>query len=274
MAVPYFPFTGEKYEPKMGLKPLRWENWLEIDEKYAACIARKRELFRTERETVLQVYPEANDFCLELHDHLKAHIAAVAPQLCTGDLKPTRGAQALADLSTWTQEDWCLVEPKDPSRLVAGAVCFPSRWSLKEKMGKSPERVHEPVPDFSKIQAPTKNFMEKLTPERPMWRLNWTIHDSDELFCPGPHASGKVLHAGNVLEECYLRVERQTLSRLPRTGAIVFSIRTHLNPLLEAIDTPEKRELLRLSLEGLPAETAAYRGMAPFFEELKEALTD
>ena len=273
MAVPYFPFSGEIYEPKMGLKPMRWENWLEIDDKYSACIARKTELLKTKRETVLQVYPEANDSCIELHEKLKIHLASTAPQIRIGDSKPTGGAEALAEISTWTQEDWCLVEPQAPFRLVAGAVCFPSRWSLKEKMGKSPEMVHAPVPDFSKIQAPTKNFIEKLTPERPMWRLNWTIHDSDELFCPGPHSSGKKLDRRNVIENCFLRVERQTLSRLPSTGAIAFSIRTHLNPLPEVIDTPEKKEMLRLSLEGLPEETASYRGMAPYFRELKEALT-
>lgn len=257
----------------MGIKPLRWENWIEIDEKYSSFLERKKQLLRNQRSTVLIVQPEAEEFCFELHEKLKTHLQAHAPQIDLGFAAPISGEAALAELSQWVQEDWCLLSPAAPYPLVAGAVCFPSRWSLADKMGKSPELVHAPVPDFQKLLAPTKNFLEKITADRPMWRLNWTIHDSDELFCPGPHSSGKSLSENDVIQNCFLRVERQTLCRLPRTGAIAFSIRTHLNPLSEVIDSAERREMLRGSLFGLPEETAAYRGMAPFLGALKAALS-
>lgn len=284
--IPYFPFDGQPYQPKMGLKPLDRKNWLEFDEQLLPHLTLKKRLFREERATVLQLKPGSEAACLELHATLRTHVLAQHPDLfreegemllalATGEgfQAPASGEEALEQISRWGQEDWCLVEPSAPFSVIAGFVCFPSRWSLREKMGRAPEGVHQGVPDYNTfLAAPVRNFFEKLTPERPMWRLNWTIHDSDQLFCPGPHASGKTLTADNVLENCFLRVERQTLSRLPQTGAIAFSIRTHLHPLLAAIDTPERKRLAHASILGLPLETALYRGMGPFFEPLKEAL--
>jgi hypothetical protein len=74
------------------------------------------------------------------------------------------------------------------------------------------------------------------------------------------------------LENVFLRVERQTLRRLPVTGAVVFTIRTHLNPILDAIPTAETTRLLLQTLELLPADVATYRGMAKFIAPLKTAL--
>lgn len=282
----YFPFDGLPYQPKMGLKPLDRKSWLEFDDQLLPHLALKKRLFREERETVLRVRPEGEAACLELHAALRAHLLAHHADsfreehgrfaaLATGEsfAAPSGAAEALEQVSRWGQEDWCLVDGRAPFGVSAGFVCFPSRWSLRDKMGKAPDGVHEHVPDYaSLLAAPVRNFFEKLTPERPMWRLNWTVHDSDELFCPGPHSSGKKLDVANVVENCFLRVERQTLTRLPETGAIAFSIRTHLHPLREVLDTKEKRRLAHQSIVNLPLETAVYRGMGPFLEPLKEAL--
>jgi hypothetical protein len=285
-AIPYFPFDGQPYQPKMGLKPLDRKNWLEFDGQHLPHLALKKKLFQTERDTVLQIKAGSEAACLELHSTIRAHVLNQHPDLfreggggllalATGERfgEPKDAEEALEQISRWGQEDWCLVDPGAPFSVIAGFVCFPSRWSLREKMGRTPDGVHEGVPSYNNfLAAPVRNFFEKLIPERPMWRLNWTIHDSDQLFCPGPHSSGKKLTADNVLENCFLRVERQTLSRLPQTGAIAFSIRTHLHPLLVAIDTPERKKLALASILGLPLETALYRGMGPFLEPLKEAL--
>ena len=286
MPVAYFPFTGEAYQPKMGLKPLAWENLLEFDDKYRDHLDLKRDLFRDHRSEVMRALPGTEPYCLELNQFLRAHALKFHPSRFrlegsrfivaeTGESfsEPASGGEALEQISRWVQEDWCLLEPGAPFALVAGFVCFPSRWSLEEKVGKAPDAVHEYVPDYkAMLSAPTTNFMGKLTADRPMWRLNWTIHDSDKLFCPGPHASTKTLTSKNVVANCFLRVERQTIWRLPSSGAIAFSIRTHLNSLSEVIAEPGKQKVLYDSLVGLPDETAIYRGMGPFLAPLKEAL--
>ena len=57
------------------------------------------------------------------------------------------------------------------------------------------------------------------------------------IFCP------RLCHRHNALDELlfcrlYLRCERQTLSRLERTNAVLFTIRTYTRPLSELADRP------------------------------------
>ena len=148
------------------------------------------------------------------------------------------------------------------------------RWNLPEKFGKASAAIHASVPQFATTIGPAAHsFLERLTVEKPIWRLNWTIHDSDTLFAPHPVPGRDDLTPANVLANVFLRVERQTLCRLPATGAVVFTIRTHLNPILDAIPTPETTRLLLQTLELLPAALVAYRSMAKLITPLKDALS-
>ncbi|MBX2988267.1 MAG: DUF3445 domain-containing protein [Bdellovibrionaceae bacterium] len=282
----HFPFTGEPYKPQMGLFPLDLNDWIEVDEHQASRLERKRELLQKERDTVLRILPESHEAVLELRRILRGHLLAVHPDHYsesdagflvkdTGRVfpEPDSAPEALEQIAQWTQEDWCVLSPRPPVRLIAGAVCFPSRWSLKDKIGRDSDAIHGPVPKFKEsIGRPTAGFLERMSVDKPMWRLNWTIHDSDELFCPGPHPGRTDLTESNVLEHTFLRMERQTLRRLPGTQAVVFSIRNHVHPLKEVLKDPERRRLLKESLLGLPEETADYKGMRHFFGLLKKAL--
>lgn len=266
MSMAYFPFTGEAYRPQMGLKPLEPAAWLEFDEQRDHQLALKRAILREHRDTVLYVSQEGEGACRELWELLRTHLGKEAEP-------PHTAAKALEQLSLWTQEDWCLMGAEKSERLVAGCVCFPSRWNPREKFGQNTDGIHGPVPDFAgTLAAPARNFLDKLSPGKPMWRLNWTIHDSDALFSPEPRAPKPGVSAENVLRETFLRVERQTLTRLPASGAVAFSIRTHLTRMDEVVATLERRELVRRTLELLPPEVASYRGMKAFLPELLAAL--
>jgi len=76
--------------------------------------------------------------------------------------------------------------------------------------------------------------------------------------------------AGNAGERCYFRVERQTLSRLPLSGGILFTVRTYVAPLAE-LDWRE-RELLARALRTMPAAMLSYKGIEPFAGPLLEYL--
>jgi hypothetical protein len=56
-----------------------------------------------------------------------------------------------------------------------------------------------------------------------MWRANAHLEDSPELFTPRLE---EVPHSPKSADPPYLRSERQTLLRLPETGAVVFAIHT------------------------------------------------
>ena len=53
-----------------------------------------------------------------------------------------------------------------------------------------------------------------------------------------------------------LRVERQTLRRLPRSGAIVFTIRVYLTPLEELVREPDVPGRLASAIRSWPEDVA------------------
>src|SRR6185369_15328865 len=87
--------------------------------------------------------------------------------------------------------------------------------------------IHAPVPAYAdELAARVDRFLDRL--DRPVWRRNWFIHDSPELHLPEPPVH---LPTPRVPDDLWLRSERQTLRRLPSTGAVLFTIGTQLVPL-------------------------------------------
>lgn len=70
---------------------------------------------------------------------------------------------------------------------------------------------------------------------RPMWRANAFVYADPALFQPRTEAALRPEPREGPL---WLRVERQCLVRLPETGAVAFTIHTHVVPFdsLEAED--------------------------------------
>jgi hypothetical protein len=77
----------------------------------------------------------------------------------------------------------------------------------------------------------------------------------------------------NAGDRLYLRVERQTLRRLPITGAVLFGIRVHVYPLARAITSPDTAAGLAAAVRALPAEMAHYKSL-PMFQEAMLAWLD
>ena len=293
MMSPYFPFTGEPYPPTMGVKPLDLAAWLEPDGSLADDLAEKSRVLASARDLVLRVDsdPEkaraATEAAEELYAELERHVIqyhlthyALSDSgiriHSTGEVVSAGNgdaAERLAPLAALIQEDVCLLSPTSPPRLAAGLVCFPSRWNIAEKIGLDAAAIHQPVPGFARTLAqPATSFLERITPERAFWRLNWTIHDSNVRFAPHPVRSRTDLTEDNVLASTFLRVERQTLRRLPMTGFVVFTIRTYIDRLDGLVADPDRRERLRRTLDSMPDDAVAYKGMATFIAPLRRAL--
>lgn len=71
------------------------------------------------------------------------------------------------------------------------------------------------------------------------WLLCW---------CAGLIWNGEGISADNAGERLFTRSERETLSRFPQTGAILFSIRTYIRPLQTFAQRPS--DAARLSQVG------------------------
>ena len=179
------------------------------------------------------------------------------------------------------QEDFCILQSDDKTlsetyRLTAGAVCFPSNWRFADKIGKKLADVHGPVPGYAeKLANPVDRFFKNLTADTIMWRANWLIHATPELF-QADHkldaATAAAITPVNAGEKLWLRVERQTLRRLPASGAVLFTIRTHVTQLSDAIRDAKSAQDLATAVRTMPDDVARYRSMEPFRAALLEWL--
>jgi hypothetical protein len=273
---PYRPFLDGPYRMAMGLQPLAVADWIEIDDYFGAQLDAKRRLLSEQHDEIVVALPTALDAARELLDVLSDHLCQVhgdrfdrdGPRIvnrATGerwhvvapDIHPLDVCGRLV------QEDFCLVQ-SDGARhcLVGASLCFPSKWRLADKVGRDIAAVHGPVPTYDATLArPVDRFFATLKPDRLVWRLNWVIHDDPALFQQGGARRAPRIdpaHAGDAL---WLRVERQTLRRLSRTAAIVFTVRTHVTPLGLAITSPDAAQALAAAVRSMPDAILDYRGM-------------
>ena len=98
-----------------------------------------------------------------------------------------------------------------------------------------------------------------MKPENIIARHNYFIQMNDVLFQQEPFAS-ELADSQLKIEDIRLRHERQTLRRLPKTGAILFTVRTYLTPLKDLEDEPESVKELLGAIRALPEDMAIYKG--------------
>jgi hypothetical protein len=275
------PFDGKPHRWTMGLRPLALEDWLWIDERYETEVALRRELLDQRHDEVFQIRPEAEIASSEVLKLVLAFLEKQHPEryqqiqedksLASAQTTSEMVARALHPLELagrLVQEDLCVMQaaPEDAEdageyRLTAAALCFPTRWNLREKIGHPMSEIHDPVPGYrEQINAPVNQFMRRLKPEKPMWRVNWSLNEDPTLFQPGGHGSAEAashLTPENAGAEVFLRLERQTLRRLPQTEAILFTIRILQCPL-EQLNVSEAHQLAQ-TLRHWPDDLRTYK---------------
>ncbi len=159
------------------------------------------------------------------------------------------------------EPDWLVLrrEP-DAVRLVAGCVCFPSSWSLEEKIGKPIEAIHEIVPALNAtIGTQIRTFLERIKPGISWTRNNWGLSRSAE-WNQHPTRGTPRLDELVPLEEVFFRVEEQSLVALPKSDGILFGIRLKVVSLAGYEGSSEGLKLASL-LETMPGPMAEYKGL-------------
>ncbi|CAM1512000.1 Fc.00g095130.m01.CDS01 [Cosmosporella sp. VM-42] len=153
------------------------------------------------------------------------------PTMPSGDMK-----SALRVLGETVEEDLFLLQQMPEGHgSVAFMCCFPSGFDPSEKLGKTLLEIHAPVPSYEKIGASMERFFARLEVGKGVKRVNWSVQTHTDLFnCKGNHITGddKIeVDEPIVIEKTFLRIELQTLTRLPKTNAILFSFKTYLYPV-------------------------------------------
>ncbi len=267
MSMPYAPLDGRDWRFTMGLRPLDESRWLEFDDRAHDERALKDSLLAAHYDEVVAVDERADAASRELLDVIVAHLALYFPHQ-RREVDPHE--HPIVAASRLVQEDLCVLERRDAWRLSAACVCFPSRWRLASKLGDTLDGIHAPVPLYDELlAAPTNAFFDRLRVGRAFWRLNWTLLDSPALHQP---TSERRAPSGS-LHDWFFRVERQTLRRLPDSGAAVFTIRTYVDSAaaLVARDETFGPSLWR-ALHTAPSSVQEYKGWVGVAERLSRAL--
>ncbi|MEJ0017654.1 MAG: DUF3445 domain-containing protein [Acetobacteraceae bacterium] len=286
MALPseavYLPFEAGPYRMAMALTTVPETAWFEFDDRYADEMAERRRLLADRHHDVFGTLPASDAARSETLHAVAANLVEHAPQWFR------RGGDVLHNAltgETWdlaappcdplevagrlVQEDLCLIQVTDAGPMfTAGVLCFPSRWRLHEKLGLPLAAVHGAVPQYAeRLASPVDRFMAKVKPGHIASRLNWSVLDDPAMFQPTGkwrEAANAAITPENAGERLHLRVERQTLRRLPRSEAVLFGIRVHSYPMARAIDSSSVARRLAEAVRALPEATVHYKSLRAF----------
>lgn len=257
MSLRHTPWA-QGHDFSIGLKPIPEAQWLEGGEADPA--ARKDALLSAHRELVWGETPGSRAGQAEIAALLGITSEADAPPLLAA-------ARAVSD-------DLILMEKTDGAwRVTALSLSAPTFFTAAEVLGKSLADLHGPVHGFAdRFLARVQRIFEGLRPELILERRNWTVVNSGETFTPHsapvrakiadltPEAAGRDL---------FIRVERQTLRRLPETGGALFTIRVWLDPLDALPRDPERLAAFARAWRNAPPDFKAYKGIS-LYEPLVE----
>jgi hypothetical protein len=292
----FFPF-GEHFEPGMAGRSLpEAEPLIDVDEAcYAAEIAQKRALLAGAPGDYVLLPPELDSAeweVLELvlldlarrsparfeleqrgeHWHWHNRVLGEAARFTLGD----RASLPFAPL-TWVgrqvQEDLVLVRADAQGTLVGGVLCFPNGWDLPERAGLPYLAIHQRTPGstMAGVEAGGR-LLQALKPKRTFCRIGYNFKLSSQLDLSTKHMPAYSAHAATrapqldpegVGRELYLRIERQTFTRLTRSAHVLFGIHTYLSSLeTEASDPERARRILQVMTEA-PEDVKRYKAILP-----------
>jgi hypothetical protein len=253
---------GDTFRHRVGVKPLDLTNWFVRDDEWEPTVAMKRRLIAERRDDVVKFRDDAHDVSQEAAELVLGWL---------GQAPTTRGVDALIEAASAVPDDLTVLRSvRDDSGtveqlpFVAGVVCSPSRWRLAEKIGLDMLAVHKPVALYAEhIGSAVDTTLTRLSPDKPIWRSNWTLEDHPALFQPYPPDGPLVEEPG----ELWIRIERETLRRLPRTRGILFTIRGFQEPLSAYVQRgPEVVRTLRELVARLPDSLARYKSVYDYRE--------
>ncbi|MWV28607.1 DUF3445 domain-containing protein [Erythrobacter sp. GH3-10] len=233
----------------MGLVALGEDEWLQP----APDLAARRAAFDAHPGSV-QITPRA----VAAGDELAAMLG-------------TRGG--LEGAARHAHEDMCLLAPDSddgPYRLIGAVVAWPTDWHPADKLGLPLVAMHAPIHGYEEqLATGVDHFMARLKPGRIFGRCNWfvaPVPDMRWIDTAPPSETFAHVTPRNAGETLFVRCERQTLRRLPESGAILFTIGVYVASLGSlSIDNAAR---MAQSLATIPPEEAERRGARWFAPQL------
>jgi len=166
--------------------------------------------------------------------------------------------------------------PQYPEKLELGLERFFKRLPVDKPVVRNNYffQIVKTDKDQNANSEVTPNENTDLDPEELAWSS--TVIGCEDDFSPGygglgdfaiPHQ--RLMVSPSIIR---LRTERQTLRRLPKSGAIVFTIRTYTFPVTEAVKERGVPARMASAIRSWPADVANYKGQPLYKDVLLEFL--
>ncbi|KAH7112140.1 hypothetical protein B0J11DRAFT_187640 [Dendryphion nanum] len=254
---PYRPFRWN-YHQTMSLTKMEPDWWLELENTYEKRIKQRQDLFAEHGTGVLDALPGSDLECKELMEMSLQFLCARYPQYFRLDtdkmvfyndilhteanLKTTHPLQVLLNN---VPEDFAITM-RDPDTgyysFRAGIICSALGWNVATKIGLQLHEIHKPIPDYKeKMQFSMDRYFAKKPTDKSIQRGSWGLEVDQPLYMPpgDPHEQHRdVQHSDLEVSRCHLRVDWQTLRRLPLSGGIVFNFKALFTPVESFRDEP------------------------------------
>lgn len=162
------------------------------------------------------------------------------------------------------EEDFAILEG-DGGTVPWLSVCSPSHWAPEDKLGLSLAAIHAPVAEGGGLRDSAPALVRVVTSGLRWERWVWTVSPSPR-HDQHPRRYARTAwpgtdHPQTFASLCWLRVERQTFLPVPGARQAVFTIRVQLQPLTQAIDSPEKALRLHDSLASMSEAVLEYKNL-------------
>ncbi|KAF2426184.1 hypothetical protein EJ08DRAFT_689215 [Tothia fuscella] len=296
--LPYRPFRP-KYFVTLGLRNMVWDEWIELDSHYPKYHDLKAKRIAERGEKCCRTAPEAFDGAVELLEELCDYLPQRYPSLyvktdvgmdniITNESfniteRPLK-EDPMQMAARFTQDDLAIMFEKEDGQyyLLAGAILLAGFWRLEDKFGMPLSEIHTSgdVPHYKeKMEKGMMNFFRRLKPEAPMCRNNYFLQVDEDLAWSTSIGSedSDVFNWGTaeknkMISHHHFRSERQSLRRLPRSGGVVFTIRTYFHPITEICEEPYVPGRLAQAVRSWDGDVSRYRGRERFGDVLLEYL--
>ena len=295
-----FPFHEDQYRYAVNLEPhtpgpagSAFENLIDVDEHFVSEM-QDRALVLQEDPLRYQALPHmmtAQWDTLELlmeqqalgyPEHFELHKSGerwrwinrpmgIDQSFVFGDCT-TLPCEPLEYITRQAQGDFCIVDQRDGNLWMdAGMITSQADWSLDFDLGMNFMEWHGPVPMAHEAGVFDRalKFLLNLQLGRPVRRLNWTMTINPRLDTSpenypkwGPDRT--TVTPQNVGEKVHLRVELQSLWRLPRSNAILFTIRCYLINMDELVTVSKWARRFPRVLNTLPPQIIEYKGLSRY----------
>jgi hypothetical protein len=184
-------------------------------------------------------------------------------------------------MSRQVQGDFVLLDQRDETLYADGGfVTSQADWSLAFDVGMSWKEWHAPVPRATELGVMDRalKYLLNLQLGSPVRRLNWTMTvnprlDTSPENYPLWGADRNTVNPENVADKVHLRVELQTLFRLPRSNGVLFSVRCYLMSLRELSSYPRWAKRLHRVQKTMHPDLIEYKGMTKFHPMMVEWLS-